>query len=286
VPKFGTFFVELFAGSNYFLYLCGDNYTNSMIREDKIKKAKINKLIQALPKGLVLLPSWLVAKGYSYELQQRYRTSGWLKSIGKGAMVKTGDSLVLSGAITALQTQAGLNIHLGGRSALEQLGVAHYLQVNSQETTLFANGKISLPLWFTANQWNTKIKLFRVSLFQDDSVGLTDYQDGELTMKISNAARAMMECLSLCPKQFPLTEAYELMEGLSTLRPAQVQILLKQCKSVKVKRLFLYFVERANHAWFKYIDTTQIALGSGVRSLATDGTFVAKYQLILPKELV
>jgi len=257
-----------------------------MVKQDKIKSAKINKLIQKLPKGLVLLSPWLVSQGYSYELQQRYRTSEWLKSIGKGAMIRSGDSLVLQGAITALQTQASLNIHLGGRSALEQLGVAHYLQINSQETILFIDGNSSLPLWFTNNQWNTEIKLFRISLFKDRGIGLTDYQVGELTMKISNAARAMMECLSLCPQRFPLIEAYELMEGLPMLRPVQVQILLEQCKSVKTKRLFLYFAEKAGHAWFKYIDTKQVNLGAGVRSLATDGTFVPKYQLVLPKELV
>jgi hypothetical protein len=257
-----------------------------MMKMEEIKKTKINKLIQTLPKGLVLLSPWLVSEGYSYELQQRYRKSGWLKSIWKGAMVKSGDSLTLSGAITALQMQAGLNIHVGGRSALELLGLAHYLQVNSQETTLYVDGKTSLPLWFTNNQWDTAIKLLRVSLFKDDTAGMTDYQDGELNMKISNAARAMMECLSLSPYQFPLTEAYELMEGLSTLRPLQVQTLLEQCKSVKVKRLFLFLSEKAGHAWFKHIDTAQIDLGAGARSLAEEGAFVPKYQLVLPKELV
>ena len=257
-----------------------------MIKEEQIKQTKINRLIQSTPKGLVLLSPWLASEGYPYELQQRYRTGGWLKSIGKGAMVKTGDSLVLSGAITALQKQANLNVHIGGRSALELLGLAHYLQVNTQETTVFVESKTPMPLWFTNNQWDTKLKIFTTSLFKEKEVGLTDFQDGELTMKISNAACATMECLSLCPHQLPLTEAYELVEGLTSLRPAQVQTLLEQCKSVKVKRLFLYFAERAGHSWVKYIDTKQIDLGSGVRSLANEGTFVTKYHLVLPKEIV
>jgi hypothetical protein len=166
------------------------------------------------------------------------------------------------------------------------LGFAHYLQVNAQEATVFVASKTSLPLWFMNNQWDTKLKIYTVSLFNENEASLTDFQDGELTMKISNATGAMMECLSLCPNQFPITEAYELMEGLATLRPTQVQTLLEQCKSVKVKRLFLYFAERANHSWFKYIDAKQIDLGSGVRSLANDGAFIAKYKLVLPKELV
>ena len=256
-----------------------------MVTGMNIKKSKINRLIQSAPKGLVLLSPWLVSEGYPYELQQRYRTSGWLKSIGRGAMVKSGDSFVLSGAITALQKQENHNIHIGGRSALELLGLAHYLQMNSAEITLFVENKSMLPLWFTNNQWDWKTKIYSVSLFKDSEPGLTDYQDGELTMKISNATGAMMECLSLCPNQFPLTEAYELMEGLATLRPEQIQTLLEQCKSVKVKRLFLYFAERIGHKWFKYINTGVVDLGSGVRSLFQEGAFVSKYQLILPKEL-
>jgi len=242
--------------------------------------------MQTLPRGLVLLSSWLTTKGYPYELQQRYRASGWLRSIGRGAMVKTGDSTGLSGAIVALQMQAKLNIHIGGRSALERLGLTHYLQVNSQETTLFIEGKDALPSWFTNNQWDSQIRVFRISLFNEKNTGFMDYVDGELTLKISNATRAMMECLSLCPNQFSLTEAYEIMEGLTALRPAQAQKLLEHCKSIKVKRLFLFFAEKVGHAWFKHINTKQISLGSGVRSLSKEGVFVSKYQLVLPKELV
>jgi hypothetical protein len=233
-----------------------------------------------------LLSSWLASEGYSYELVQRYRKGGWLKSIGKGAMVKSGDLLVLSGAIMALQKQAHSDLHVGGRSALELSGVAHYLQMGTEETTLFTANKSSIPLWFTNNRWDRTPKVFSSPLFVDNEVGLTEYQEGELTMKISGAARAAMECLSLCPNQFSLTEAYELMEGLTSLRPAQVQTLLEECKSVKVKRLFLYFAERAGHSWFKYIDTKSIDLGSGVRSFVNDGAFVSKYQIVLPKELV
>jgi hypothetical protein len=248
-------------------------------------KTKINSLIQSLPRGSVLLPSWLLTQGYSYELQQVYRKSGWLKSIGKGAMLKSGDSLVLTGALSTLQNIENLNIHIGGRSALELQGLAHYLQINNPETTLFVNGRIKLPLWFTNNDWNVKTQLFRLSLLNDETLGMIDYQDGELTMKISNPARAIMECLALCPDKFPLSESFELMEGLASLRPAKVQELLENCKSLKVKRLFLHFAEKINHSWFKYLDTSKINFGSGNRSLVESGVLVSKYKLVLPKEL-
>jgi hypothetical protein len=248
-------------------------------------RTKINNLIQSLPRGSVLLPSWLLQQGYPYELQQIYRRHGWLKPIGKGAMLKSGDLPVLTGALSALQSIEHLNIHVGGRSALELQGVAHYLQINFYETTLFINGRRRLPVWFESNDWGTKTRLFRLSLFKDEALGMMDFQEGELTMKISNPARAMMECLALCPNKFPLLEAFELMEGLGTLRPKKVQELLEGCKSVKVKRLFLHFAEKVRHAWFKYIDTSMVDLGTGNRSLGASGVLAPKYKLVLPKEL-
>ena len=248
-------------------------------------KTKINSLIQSLPRGSVLLPSWLLSQGYSYELQQSYRKSNWLKSIEKGAMLKSGDPFVLTGALSALQNIAKLNIHVGGRSALELQGLAHYLQINNSKTTLFVNSRAKLPLWFTNNDWNTKTIIFRLSLFENETLGMTDFQEDELTMKISNPARAIMECLTLCPDKFPLQESFELMEGLGALRPVKVQELLENCKSLKAKRLFLYFAEKANHSWFKYLDVSKIDLGIGKRSLVESGMLISKYKLVLPSEL-
>ena len=80
-------------------------------------------------------------------------------------------------------------------------------------------------------------------------LGLTFYRDGYIEMNISNPARVMLECLALTPNEFSLNEAFELMEGLSTLRPNHAQELLEDCKSIKAKRLFLYFAERVGHSW-------------------------------------
>ena len=64
-----------------------------MVLDKNINQSKISRLMQDYPKGLVLLSSWLVSQGYSYELLLQYRRSGWLRSIGKGAMLKSGDPL-------------------------------------------------------------------------------------------------------------------------------------------------------------------------------------------------
>jgi len=94
-----------------------------------------------------------------------------------------------------------------------------------------------------------------------------------------------MECLYLAPLKQELTECYELMEGLNNLSPKQVQTLLEICQSVKVKRLFLYMAEKAQHSWFKQLDVTKVDLGKGKRSIVKSGVLIDKYGITVPKEL-
>ncbi|MGM0389613.1 MAG: AbiEi antitoxin N-terminal domain-containing protein, partial [Natrinema limicola] len=61
---------------------------------------------QKIPKGTVVLASWLVKQGYSHDLQQKYIRSRWLEPVGKGAFKRTGEEVDLFGALYALQSQA------------------------------------------------------------------------------------------------------------------------------------------------------------------------------------
>ncbi|MFX9722040.1 AbiEi antitoxin N-terminal domain-containing protein, partial [Acinetobacter baumannii] len=73
--------------------------------------SKINKLVNSQPQGIVMLSSWLVSQGYSYDLQQRYKKSNWLYPVGIGAVIRTNDKVGYEGAIYALQRQGNLSIH-------------------------------------------------------------------------------------------------------------------------------------------------------------------------------
>jgi hypothetical protein len=245
---------------------------------------KINQLLQNIPAGIVLLSSWLSAKGYSYELQQRYRKGGWLTSIGNGAMKRTGDNITLVGVIYSLQNQAGMLIHIGGRTAMGLHGLAHYLELNPKETLLFAARGIRLPAWLIHNSWDTNPVLINTSFLPAES-GLTDYTESGLSIKISNPVRAILECLEMAPDRFSLEEAYQLMEGLSFPVPDVVQSLLEECNSVKVTRLFLFLAKKAGHSWFDHIQIEKLNLGKGKRSIVPDGVFVPEYQITVPKSL-
>lgn len=75
----------------------------------------------------------------------------------------------------------------------------------------------------------------------------------------------------------------QIMEGLNNLRPKQTQNLLEQCKSIKVKRLFLYIAEKSGHDWFKYINLENINIGKGKRFLTKNGVYIQNYGITIPK---
>lgn len=183
-----------------------------------------------------------------------------------------------------MQKQGGLEIHVGGRTALGLLGQAHYLELNIKTVQLFAPRRTVLPVWFKNHDWGLKPELYNTN-FLPAALGLVDVEHKLFTVKVSGAARAVMECLYLAPEKFDLIESYQIIEGLGTLRPAVVQHLLEQCTSVKVKRLFLYLAEKAGHAWLKHLDRSGVDFGSGKRSIAPGGVYVPKYEIIVPKEL-
>lgn len=247
-------------------------------------KLKINQLLSANPSGIVYLSSWLVAQGYSLDLQKRYRKSDWLTSIGTGAMIRSGQNVDYEGAIYALQEQADLFVHPGGKTALALLGKAHYLEMAQKKVTLFGGADERLPAWFLNYDWGLQLD-YHSSSFLPPELGLTQIERKTFSIKISNATRSLMECLYLAPKQQELLECYQLMEGLNNLRPNQVQTLLEACSSIKVKRLFLYLAEKANHSWFQYLDVTKINLGKGKRSIVKDGVYDSTYKITIPAAL-
>lgn len=244
-------------------------------------QSKINKLMTELPAGVVYLSKWLADNGYSYDLQKAYRKSNWLKSIGSGAMVRPGDSVGYLGALYALQEYAKMSVHPGGKTALAFSGRSHYLEMGARKATVFGALKEELPAWFAKYNWEVEIAYHTTSMLPPE-MGLVDYNVSNFSIKISGAPRAMMECLYLAEEHADLIECYELMEGLNNLVPQKVEALLKQCSSVKVKRLFLYFADKAGHTWFKYVKTDEIDLGKGKRSLVKNGIYIPKYQITVP----
>lgn len=96
-----------------------------------------------------------------------------------------------------------------------------------------------------------------------------------------------MEVFYLSSKHITLYDATELMEDLRQFRPPIVQSLLKNCNSIKVKRFFLYFVERFWSKWLPKLDLKKINLGQGKRVIGRGERYKynAKHRLSLPEKI-
>lgn len=231
-----------------------------------------------------MVSSWLTKQGYDLNLQKKYRKSGWLESFGRGAVVRAGDQVGYEGGIYALQNQIGSDIHPGGKTALSLLGKSQYLELSPKSVTLFGKKGKTLPAWFKNRDWGFKLD-YRSSGFLPANIGLTSIEIKDFQIKISGAARALMECLYLAPDDQDIYECYEIMENLNNLRPDQVQKLLETCQSIKVNRLFMFLAEKAGHDWVQFINLKKVKFGNGVRSIVKNGYYDSKYKIMVPQNL-
>lgn len=248
-----------------------------------IKDRKLKKLVEEHTPGTVILASWLEKKGISHDLQKYYRRSGWLESVGTGAFKRPKDLVQWHGALFAVQTQANLPVHVGGPSSLSLQGLAHYVRFGEETMHLFSP-QIKLPAWFIQYNWQIKIEHIKTSMLPPET-GLVNHEEKNISIFISSPERAILECLYMAPDQFDMVECYQLFEGLTNLRPRVLQYLLELCKSVKVKRLFLYMAHKAKHQWLSFIDLSKISLGHGDRSVVKGGIYVSQFNISIPKEL-
>ncbi len=128
-------------------------------------KTKINRLINQWTTGAPSATSYLVASGFSRDLLVKYKNSGWLEPFGRGAYIRSGDKVDWPGALFTLQTQLGLPVHAGGKTALERKGYAHYLPARQKRVFLYGPRGLALPAWFKGDRFGVEFVVTRTNLF-------------------------------------------------------------------------------------------------------------------------
>jgi len=85
----------------------------------------------------------------------------------------------------------------------------------------------------------------------DQGSGLTAW---EQPVTLSTPERAILETLDELPRidGFGIIDAT--FESLANLRPRHLTALLRDCRSVKVKRLFFLYADKHAHAWCEHLD--------------------------------
>jgi len=273
------------------------------------KRQKLNQLEKDLPEGLLVTAAWLDRKGYSTSLRAQYVAAGWLEQPARGVYMRSLKALRWEQVIISLQTLLEFPVIVGGRTALELQGYAHFLPQEQREVQLYGSErlpawmhKLPLPMRFvhhnssrlfrndpitralTALSWNVKTQ---ESVSTDPlraSLTIQPWGQWSWPLTLSTAERAVLELLDELPGRESFHQVDKLMEGLANLSPRRLNKLLLDCKSVKVKRLFFFFADRHEHAWLKRIDR-KVDLGKGKRMLVRGGKLDPSYQITVPEDL-
>jgi Protein of unknwon function (DUF2893). len=243
---------------------------------------KINRLILSGVKNGLYFSEWLKGKGYSDQLVRKYRQSGWLTSLSKGVMYRTGDSLTAYAAIYCYNEQLGEDVRVAAHSALELFGFNHYVSMG-KPILMVTSGKKSIPEWMYGESFERTINFFRTKVFPIEHTSKVKI-DG-LDILISSPEQAFMECLLLAPARYNYMDLYYIMEQLTSLRPEVVQSLLESVKNIRVKRIFLYMAEKSGHYWFDMLDVNKIDIGTSKLQLVKNGIYISSYKITIPKEL-
>lgn len=268
---------------------------------------KLNWLEKHLPEGLLVDASWLARHGYSTALRSQYLARDWLQQPARGVYRRPRGTLDWQQAVVSLQTLLEYPLAVGGRTALELQGYAHYLPQAATEVHLY--GPTKPPGWLfklpldVRFVWHNDCRLFRSKVIRKSAIitdeksenrkneqveaGLTAQAWGQWRwpLTLSTPERAILELLDELPTGESFHQADKLIEGLANLSPRQLQALLVDCKSVKVKRLFFYFADRHQHAWLKHLKKEDIDLGKGKRMLVKGGKLDPAYQITVPEDL-
>lgn len=280
----------------------------------------LNRLHRLLPEGLLADAAWFTAAGYSSSLRSRYLASGWLEPVTRGVfrrpthrpgMEDTTAPLRWQHVVVSLQSVLERPVAVGGRTALELDGLAHYLSsAGPQEVHLY--GDEPVPGWLrkipidTSFVFHNARKLFQAEPICEALEGLKSisaadrpsnlatihgslkwkcFGDGDWPIVLSTPERAILELLDELPDRETFHQADMLMEGLVNVSPRRMSRLLRECRSVKVKRLFLWFADRHGHAWVERLDREGVDLGSGKRMLFRGGKLDRQYRITVPEDL-
>jgi hypothetical protein len=267
---------------------------------DAQNSGKLNRLLAELGDTRLVSSRWLRAHDYSNSLVARYVGSGWLVSPARGVYMRAGGRLQWDGVVRSLQVGEGLPLHVGGRFALALQGHEHYLRLGDAGTiTLY--GPVPPPGWVGKLTMEQRFEYQGKGPFDLPAVSFTaevsektlseaglalhSTAPGVDALVCSTPERAMLELCDGVSDAAGVYEADALMQAMTTLRPQRVGLLLRHCRSIKAKRLFLALADRHRHAWLSHVPLDRVELGRGKRALVPGGRLHPTYQITLPGDL-
>lgn len=267
----------------------------------------LNRVMHELPERYVVDAAWLSDLGLGASSIRDYVARGWLERVGSRLYrrpERSGAGAVRwEIAALSLQNLLKVPVHVGGMSALELAGYWQYAPMGRRRIWLYSDAP-AVRSYLRRLSLDADIDIRSRKLFgdADPDLGLQTRAfdlvnttlgpadgSGDLRtphpqyLRVSGMERAILETLEEIPRTVSFQHGAELFEGLTTLKPKLMETLLTACRSVKAKRLFLYFASQHPHAWTKRIRTAEIDIGSGKRQIVPDGELDPQFQITVPR---
>jgi len=251
-------------------------------------RSKIKKpLEQCLPEGQIVNRAWLKAQGFSRAQVDYYLRAGKLEAVAQGVYRRPGPPLKWEHVVYSLN-EMGCHLRVGGRSALEMQGLAHYLPAGHLKR-INLHGPAKVPGWVSKFPGPFRFEVYNRQLFvslPEEAQISKPFGFWDWPIPYSTAELAMLELLAGIRDKAGFSVADKFFEAAVNFRPGVLQILLRACINVKAKRLFFWFADRHNHAWRQALETKEIDLGKGKRMIFKGGAFDALYLITVPREMV
>ncbi len=263
------------------------------------RQERLKPLLDDLPPGYVADAAWLVARGIDRKSILQYEQRGWLEKLARGVYRRPDTHRDVGGAgdwrrlVLSLQRVMGYEVHVGGRTALSLQGYEHYLSLGETAAPVYLYGET--PPWLARLPNADRFETRTLTLFGGSKTGVDGINNEKQSspsqrrlneLMVSTPERAILELLNELPVDESFHNADMVFEGLANLRPRLLETLLKECRSVKVKRLFFVFADRHDHAWRQYLNPDDFDLGSGPRALVEGGRLHPRYAITAPPELI
>ena len=276
---------------------------------------KRQELLSLVPDALPVTRQWLMQQDRNLDRHavDNFVKSGQLVSLAHGVYMRPGATLTWEGIVCSLQMKTDLSV--GGLTALELKGLSHYALLSGKRV-IHLYGKDPFPKWINGilpNVAFTRHKVLFNSSNRLEATGLvtdgydpgqkklydfprtgayafkTRLDEGAWRLTRSSPERAYLEILMDVCETVSFEYADQLLQGLTTFSPRRLEKLLKLTENVKVRRLFYWFAERNQHAWFKKLPSPlsldKLGLGSGKRMLVQGGKLDTKYMITVPEDM-
>jgi hypothetical protein len=258
---------------------------------------------------------WLQEQGLSRSRIHDYVERGWLERLRPRVYrrpaaatpnaTERSSSVTWGLAVVSAQALADKPFHVGGPTALDLLGLSHFLDLGRKSRAWLYDARRTAPSWLMKLSLDVELVLKTRPLFRNDDFGLewrrlelgTGRVGGSVEqpervelwdqfLRMSGAERATLEMLDEVGTTVGFHSADRLFEGFANLRPSVLAQLLEECTSVKAKRLFFFFADRHDHAWADRLDPDQFDLGRGKRQIVKGGRLHPRYGITVPADLM